>query len=485
MNKQVILVVDDMPENAELLADILEPDYHIEKAADGYQALQIAMSAEPPDLILLDIMMPGLDGYEVCRLLKDRKSTKNIPIIFISARNDDRDETRGFEAGAVDYIRKPFSMPIVRSRIRTHLELKNQRRRVELHTLELEKTLNALDVRNQFIRRIFGRYVSDDIVDAILETPEGICIGGEEREVTIMMSDLRDFTSISEKLSAEDVVGILNIYLEIMTEIIIKYQGTINEFIGDAILVIFGAPVSQEDHARHAVACALEMQLGMAEVNRCCTESGYPELQQGIAVNTGAVVVGNIGSSKRSKYGIVGPNVNLTSRIESYCLGGQVLVSESTKSACGTVLRIDDHVEVRPKGISGPITVYIVGGIADDFDIYLPLIQRKPLQPLPQPVNVLYKILAEDQTQDQLIPGTLVALDELSAHLQTHRGFRRLTHLEIIFTDEKGEPAVAGLIARVAEAIPGKPFHSLLSFLRVPAPVREHLKNILPPSSHT
>lgn len=478
MNKQVILVVDDMPENAELLADILEPDFHIETAVDGYQALQIAMSSSPPDLILLDIMMPGLDGYEVCRRLKADKKTRRIPIIFISARNDDRDETRGFEAGAVDYIRKPFSMPIVRSRVRTHIELKNQRRRVELHTIELEKALKALDVRNRFIRQIFGRYVSDDIVDAILETPEGITIGGEKREVSIMMSDIRDFTAISEKFPAEDVVGILNIYLEAMTEIIIKYQGTINEFIGDAILVFFGAPVPQEGHARHAVACALEMQLAMKEVNRRCQENGYPMLQQGIAVNTGPVVVGNIGSSKRSKYGIVGPNVNLTSRIESYTLGGQVLISQSTRDACGDTLRIDGQEEVRPKGIKGSITAFDVGGIGDGFDIFLPFKTSSRENLLKEPQNVLFKITMDQQTLEQTFPGTLTAMNKKTAQIQSYRGFRRLTELELTFLDEKEKPAASGLVARVLETEGGTPFQSQLGFLNTPPEVAKYFNKI-------
>lgn len=479
MYKQVILVVDDVPENAELLSEILEPEFQIKTAVDGYQALQIAMSSTPPDLILLDIMMPGLDGYEVCRRLKSEKKTKHIPIIFISARNDDSDETRGFAAGAVDYIRKPFSMPVVRSRVRTHVELKNQRRRVEQHTQDLERALKALDIRNRFIRQIFGRYVSDDIVDAILETPEGITIGGEKREVTILMSDIRDFTAISEKFPGEDVVGILNIYLEVMTETIIKYQGTINEFIGDAILVFFGAPAPQEDHAKHAVACALEMQLAMKEVNQRCQEKGYPTLQQGIAVNTGPVVVGNIGSTKRSKYGIVGPNVNLTSRIESYTQGGQVLISESTLKACGETLRIDGQEEISPKGISSSITAYNVGGIGDGFDIYLPFKKSSQENLLIEHQDIMFKITADDQTLNQTFPGTLTAMNDKNGQLQSYRGFRKQTDLEITFLDEKGKPAAKGLVARVLETENGTPFLSQLAFVKISPKVAKYFKKIL------
>ncbi|NQV01114.1 MAG: FHA domain-containing protein [Bacteroidia bacterium] len=138
--------------------------------------------------------------------------------------------------------------------------------------------LKELNLRNQFIRETFGRYLSDQVVNTILESPEGLNMGAEKREVTIMMADLRGFTALSERLPAEDVVNIINIYLEIMAEIILRYQGTIDEIIGDAILAIFGAPIKRYDDAKRAVACAMEMQRSMAEVNKQCMEKGYPEI---------------------------------------------------------------------------------------------------------------------------------------------------------------------------------------------------------------
>ncbi len=479
MADQVVMIVDDMPENVELLTDMLVSEYIIISAEDGFQALQIAMSDHPPDLILLDVVMPVMDGYEVCRRLKAQTKTRDIPVIFITAKNEERDETEGFEHGAVDYIKKPFSMPIVRSRIRTHLELKNQRKRLEIHGRQLKETLEALDIRNQFIRQIFGRYLSDDIVDTILETPEGICIGGEKREVTIMMSDLRDFTSIGEKLPPEEVVGILNIYLEIMTDIILKYHGTIDEFIGDSILAIFGAPMAVQDHAKKASACALEMQLAMAEVNKRCRAIGVPEVQQGIAINTGLVVVGNIGSSKRSKYGVVGRHVNLASRIGSYTMGGQILISESTRQACGSLLRIDEQMEVRPKGISVPIFIYDLGGIGGEFNIFLPEKKKSHMQPLANPLDICYKIRMEDRSLDKIYLGKLIAIDEMAAEMESSRGFRRLTNLEISLMDKDGHELALDLIARVINCDPGQPPVSHIAFVSVPTKARKALQKVL------
>ena len=163
-----------------------------------------------------------------------------------------------------------------------------------------------LERRNQFIRETFGRYTSDDIVGVLLDLPEGLKLGGEKRQVTLLMSDLRGFTALAERLEATQVVALLNHYLSAMVEIIQRTGGTIDEIIGDAILVLFGAPVAMPDAAQRAVRCALEMQKAMREVNEYNFQMGWPEIEMGIGLHTGEVVVGNIGSTKRSKYGVVG-----------------------------------------------------------------------------------------------------------------------------------------------------------------------------------
>ena len=163
-----------------------------------------------------------------------------------------------------------------------------------------------LERRNQFIRETFGRYTSDDIVGVLLDMPEGLKLGGEKREVTLLMSDLRGFTALAERLEATEVVALLNHYLSAMVELIHRTGGTIDEIIGDAIFVIFGAPMVMPDAAQRAVCCALEMQKAMRGVNEHNFQMGWPEIEMGIGMHTGEVVVGNIGSTKRSKYGVVG-----------------------------------------------------------------------------------------------------------------------------------------------------------------------------------
>ena len=238
-----------------------------------------------------------------------------------------------------------------------------------------EAALNAERMKSEemagLLRRMFGRYLSPEVMSTLIENPAGLELGGEKRHVTIMMTDLRGFTAMSERLEPEQVVALLNGYFEVMMEVVVKYQGTINEIIGDALLVFFGAPQEMSDRAQQAVACAIEMQNAMARVNERNRAAGLPELQMGIGLNDAEVVVGNIGTTRRSKYTAVGSGVNMTSRIESYTVGGQILVSESVHQAAGEVLRIDGQRDVLPKGSESAVRIYEVGGIGGRFNLAL------------------------------------------------------------------------------------------------------------------
>ena len=175
------------------------------------------------------------------------------------------------------------------------------------------------------------RYTSPDIADYALMTAEGQKSGGQTRNVTILMSDLRGFTALSARLSAEELIKVLNHYFEQMVAIIQKYRGTVIEFLGDGIFTVFGAPKDIPDHATLAVKCAVEMQSALREVNKWNEENGYPPLEMGIGINTGNAVVGNIGSEKKMKYGCMGSTVNITGRLEGLTIGGQIFITQSTK----------------------------------------------------------------------------------------------------------------------------------------------------------
>jgi len=237
------------------------------------------------------------------------------------------------------------------------------------------------------VRHTFGRYLSDEVVANLLESKEGLKLGGERRTITMLVSDLRGFTATSEHLPPEEVVRVINIYLEAMAEVITAYQGTIDEFMGDGILVLFGAPTIREDDAERAVACAVSMQLAMPRVNAKVTALGLDRLEMGIGVNTGEVVVGNIGSEKRAKYGIVGNQVNLTYRMESYTVGGQILIAERTFQAVRSIALINSSREIQSKGLQHPITIYDVAGIGGKFNLYLPQTTETYL-PLPTEISI-------------------------------------------------------------------------------------------------
>jgi len=195
----------------------------------------------------------------------------------------------------------------------------------------LEREKAKLEELTVLLKKMFGRYLSNEVMNSLIENPHTLELGGEKRSVTIMISDLRGFTALSERLEPEQVVRMLNTYFELMMEVILGYNGTINEIVGDSLLVIFGAPQEMPDRAQQAVACAIAMQNKMAEVNERNRPLGLPELEMGIGLNESEVIVGNIGSAKRSKYAVVGSGVNMANRIESYTVGGQVFISGSIR----------------------------------------------------------------------------------------------------------------------------------------------------------
>ncbi|MGC1395130.1 MAG: adenylate/guanylate cyclase domain-containing protein [Coleofasciculaceae cyanobacterium] len=284
-------------------------------------------------------------------------------------------------------------------------------------------TINAYVARTaRKIRKTFGRYLTDEVVANLLENPQGLKLGGERREITILTSDLRGFTNFSERFPPEEVVKILNFYLGCMADVITQYQGTIDEFMGDGILVLFGAPTIRENDAERAVACSIAMQLAMETVNKKMAEWNLPNLNMGIGINTGEVIVGNIGSDKRSKYGVVGSQVNLTYRIESYTVGGQILISESTLKAVESIARIDGEKQVKPKGVLQEITLYEVGGITGNYHLFLSSEVEKFL-PIPEEkkLQCYYTILDGKHLNNSLFRGSLIRLSARGAEI-SHNG---------------------------------------------------------------
>ena len=267
------------------------------------------------------------------------------------------------------------------------------------------------------LKKMFGRYLSTEVMNSLIETPSALELGGENRQVTIMMTDLRGFTAISEQLPPERVVQMLNTYFEIMVDIVLQYNGTINEFIGDALLVIFGAPQEMPDRVEKAIACSIEMQNAMATVNSENRQLGLPELEMGIGLNEAVVTVGNIGSSKRSKYTVIGSGVNMASRIESYTVGGQILISETVYEKAKDILKIDGKMVVSPKGADKNLTIYEVGGIGGIYNLALTVTDGH-LTHLEKEISIQYTALLGKHSGDSNKQGSIRGLSNRSCELR-------------------------------------------------------------------
>jgi adenylate cyclase len=395
------------------------------------------------DLVLLDVMMPGISGIDVLTSVRKQLSESDLPIIMATARDASEDIVAALKLGANDYVTKPLDFPVVLARVHAQLTLKRQKE-------QIQKMAEDLEVRNRFIQNTFGRYLSDEIVSSLLESPEGLKLGGESRTVTIVMSDLRGFTAVSERLGPEQVVSLLNLYLGVMADIIMRYNGTIDEFIGDAILAIFGAPMQREDDAARGLACAVAMQNAMTEVNHANAERGLPRIEMGVAIHTGEVVVGNIGSHKRAKYGVVGPPVNLAGRIESYTVGGQILVSEAAIEAAGRdMVRVGERLSIVAKGSKEPIAVYELRGVGGEYEVSLEEREDAPRR-LAEPVQFRFQVLEGKHVAPEMFDGVFVKLSSSGAEMRTDRGLRPLSNLKIILAHGTSE-AIDDVYAKVVE----------------------------------
>ena len=243
--------------------------------------------------------------------------------------------------------------------------LKKQLEKAEEENAEQKQQLATVDkLVLEAVREIFGPYMTDEVLEDIMRHKGKVVIGGERRHVTMMFTDLRRSTELSEQMEPLQFIDMLNHYISEMIEIINAWQGNILDFVGDAIVVVFGAPRINKDSARDAVACAVSMQRRMEAVNAWNRERGYPELGMGIGIHSGTAILGNIGSETRRKYDMIGRNVNLASRIEGYTEGGQILISSECLRAAGELVHENPagRRKVRPKGIKKDILIHEVIG---------------------------------------------------------------------------------------------------------------------------
>jgi class 3 adenylate cyclase len=314
-------------------------------------------------------------------------------------------------------------------------------------TRTFDTMLDGLRQRD-FIRDTFGRYVSPEVAEAVINSPQGPALGGEIREVTFLVSDLRGFTSMSSHLPPHDVIDILNRYLEPMVDTILQYRGTIDEFQGDGILAFFGAPLAAEDDQERAVACAVAMQNALVKINAEQQQRGLPTLNMGIGINTGQAIVGNIGSEKRTKYGAVGSAINEAYRIESYTIGGQILISPSTYEGVRDLADVQSTQEVQFKGLDHPITLYDITCIQGQYAISLPMKTPETIIPLATPLPIKCFCVNGKIISDNAISGQITHLADtcVEAVIASPVALHSNLMLHLLPADE---PEIAEVYAKV------------------------------------
>ncbi|CAB5105972.1 Adenylate cyclase (EC [Olavius algarvensis associated proteobacterium Delta 3] len=332
--------------------------------------------------------------------------------------------------------------------------------------------------QRDFIRDTFGRYVTKEVVEELIDNPDGLRLGGEKREVTIMFSDIRGFTPLSEHLGPEQVVDLLNRYLGDMADIVEKYGGTVSEFVGDAILAFFGAPVDHGDSPSRAVACAVEMQMAMVTINKDNVESGLSEVAMGIGINTGDVIVGNIGSERRAKYGVVGHAINLTARVESSTIGGQILISEATYDKVKDTVIIKQERKLRLKGVDEEVVLYDVAGVTFPERLMVPALHEVPL-PLSTPLDVRVIRMKDKKEAEFVNQGRLTHFSANCAHVALNQEIRPPTEIRIDFCDDR-ECVNEKIYGRVVEATnAGDGFEHMLRISYASPEAQKHLKQLL------
>jgi adenylate cyclase len=329
------------------------------------------------------------------------------------------------------------------------------------------------------MRQTFGRYLTDEVVANLLETPEGLKLGGEKRIVTILISDLRGFSALSEGVAPDKIVEIINLYLEKMTNVVNDYKGTINDFMGDGILVMFGAPIEREDDPERAVACAIAMQLAMDSINNKLAEINLPSLGMGIGIHTGEVLAGNIGSQQRAKYTVMGNNVNLASRIESYSVGGQILVSEDTLKSIHSLARVDGQMQVQPKGIHKPFTIYEIGGVSGKYNLFLPQ-KEEIFIVIKQEIALEYKLLEGKCLAEELFFGSLIKISATTAEIYSKQAVELLSNLQINLLSSGDEtPVLRNIYAKVVEIYNEEKTRFCVKFTALPPEFKSFFDSLL------
>jgi class 3 adenylate cyclase/CheY-like chemotaxis protein len=362
-----ILAVDDLPQNLRLLDAILSPrGYRVLTATSGEEALAV-LPTSGADLVLLDILMPGMDGYEVCRRIRSTPGFEFLPVVMITASGD-QEKVRAIEAGADDFVSKPLNQGELLARVASLARVKRYQDTIESQSAELAQWNSELEARVQAqvdeLQRVnrLRRFLSPQLVDVIIDSGDEAFLASHRREIVVLFCDLRGFTPFAESSEPEEVMGVLSEYHRALGELIYRFEGTLERFTGDGLMVFFNDPLPVDDAAERAVTMAVAMRDRVAELAAGWHRRGH-DLGFGIGIAQGFATLGRIGFDGRFDYAAIGSVTNLAARLCGEAASGQVLVAQRVFSATEGLAIGAPVGDLDLRGFSRPVRAFDVTGI--------------------------------------------------------------------------------------------------------------------------